>query len=108
MKKSKPAAVAFEPYLLSKLKNPEFATGYLIEVGKLGMNSDEDFEIFLGALERVLRAQGVKESAEKIGIARASFYKIFNEHRNPTVKTFRQLLGAADMEMKIVPKKKRA
>lgn len=105
MKKKKAAAVPFEPYLLSKLKSPEMAANYLSAILAEGSDTDEDFEVFFRALEKVLQANGISDTAKKLGIARDTLYKIFRSHRNPTVKTLRAILNSVDMDMAVVYKK---
>lgn len=99
-------SVPYEPQLLEDLKDLEFATGFLSEVLAQGEDSDEDFEVLFGAMEKVMRAQGMTITAKKMKMSRDALYKAFKKHQNPTVKTFREMLHAVDMEMAIVPRKR--
>jgi probable addiction module antidote protein len=106
-KTKKPAAVPHEPFLLSWLQgNPERCSAFLSEILLQGNDSEEDFEVFFSAIEKVLRAQGIADTAKKMGVARDTIYKTFRDHRNPTVKTFRSMINAMDMELAVVPKKR--
>jgi probable addiction module antidote protein len=99
-------SVPYEPMLLEDLKDLEFATGFLSKVLAQGDDSDEDFEVLFGAIEKVMRAQGMTVTAKKMKMSRDALYKAFKRHKNPTVRTFREMLHSVDMEMAIVPRKR--
>lgn len=105
-KKVKPAAVSHEGYLEEKLKDTAFAARYLSEIIRNSGGSDEDFEVVFLALEKMVRAAGISDAAGRMGIARDTLYKVFREHRNPTVKVFRSMLNAVDLELAFVPKRR--
>jgi probable addiction module antidote protein len=100
------AAVPYEPQLLEDLKDIKFAAGYLNSC--IDGDSDEDFEVFFNALGDIVKAQGVTNVAKKLNRTRDTFYKAFSKHRNPTIRTLREMLHGLDLEIAIVPKKKRA
>ena len=54
-KKKYSRSVPYEPQLLEDLKDLEFSTGFLSEVLAQGDDSDEDFEVLFGAIEKVMR-----------------------------------------------------
>lgn len=103
MKKSKaPAAVPYDDILLEDLKDLNFAANYLTAC--IDGDSDEDFEVFFSAIGKIMKAQGMSLSAKKMGVSRDALYKAFTKHRNPTIKTFRQMLNSVDLDIAIVPK----
>ena len=105
-KKQNKRSVPFELLLQEDLKNADFAAGYLSEVFNSGADSDEDFEVFFGAIEKVLKAQGITTSAKRMKLSRDAIYKAFNKHHNPTVKNFRKILNAAELDIAIVARKR--
>lgn len=98
----KKMSVPYEPFLLEDLKDPEFAAGYLSAC--LNGYSDEEFEIFFDALLQVVKAHGVTLTAARMKVTRNAVQKMFKKHQNPTLKSFRKMLSAMDMDFTIIPK----
>ena len=97
-----PSSVSYDPLLMDFLKDPEACAGYLNSC--IDGDSDEDFEVFMAALEDVVKAQGMSNVAIKSKMTRDALYKAFSTHRNPTIKTLRNVLHALDMEIAVVPR----
>ncbi|MEZ4753555.1 MAG: transcriptional regulator [Bdellovibrionota bacterium] len=77
--------IPFEDYLYKKLKDPDYAIGYLGDVFEDG-TCDE----ILLAIQDILKANGgLGRFATKLDISRPSLYKLFaeNGHRNPYFRT---------------------
>ncbi len=102
MKNKRGRASSFEPKLLEKLKDIEFAAEFL--TSSFDGNSDEDFEAFFDALQQIIKAQGISNVAEKMASGRDTLYKMFKSH-NPTVKTLRSVLNCLDLELAVIPKR---
>ena len=105
-KKKRKASAPYAPQLEADLKDPMFAAQFLSEVFAEGGNSDEDFVVFFDAFETIFKAQGFSLSAKATNMSRDALYKAFKKHRNPTVKNFRAILNAADMDLAFVPRKR--
>lgn len=102
-KKTKVApAVPYEPFLLEKLKDPEFAALYLTDCIR-GPSDDESIDLFFSALFEICKARGISLSAEAAHLTRDVFSKALKGHHNPTFKTFRKILNSQDLDIKIVP-----
>ena len=97
-----PSSVSYEPLLMDLLKDPAACAGYLNSC--IDGDSDEDFEVFMAALEDVVKALGVSSVAVKSKMTRDALYKAFSNHRNPTVKTLRNVLHSLDMKIAVVPR----
>ncbi len=88
----------YEPYLLKKLANPEYAVEYLSEVLE-----NESLEAFMIALKHVIdaREENITALAENCGITRQGLYKLLSEDGNPRLSTLHQLLNSLGMKIKI-------
>jgi probable addiction module antidote protein len=100
--KQKARTASYDDGLLEDLKDPEFVAMYLNAC--IEGRSDEDFEIFWDALQNVIKAYGVTDLANEAGITRDTLYKSFTGHKNPTIKSFRKILNALNLDIAIVPK----
>ena len=57
------------------------------------------------ALGNVARAQGMKETANKTGLAREHLYTSFSENGNPTLHTLTTVMDSLGYQLAVVPKK---
>ena len=83
--------------LLKRLANPEYAAEYLAQV-----LAEQDRTAFLIALKDVVEAYGgVGELAGRVGLKRASLYKILSNTGNPTLATLQDVLKPLGMRISI-------
>ncbi len=102
LKKSKvksDKSTSYQDYLISSLKDPEEASGYLNAALEGG-----DINVFLLALQNVIQAQGgISVLAEKTKKSRTSLYKTVSKNGNPYLKSANELLSAMGMHFSVVP-----
>jgi DNA-binding phage protein len=82
--------------LARDLKNPEFAREFLLAA------IDDDVSIHL-ALGKVVRAIGVKEFSEKVGVASSNVMRAVNSRHNPTQQTLNRLLKPFKLKLSLAP-----
>lgn len=102
MKKKK--SISYEEGLLERLKDPEYAAGYLNECA--ADDSEDSRALFLTALGRVAKAHGISQLAKEAGVSRDLLYKAFTDSGNPTMKTVFDILDCLDLQLAVQPKKK--
>ncbi len=83
----------FESWHLEKLEDPINAANYLNAVW------EDAPELFLDAVKDVIQARKVTRVAKQAGVARESIYRTFSGTGNPTLDTFKAVLGALDVEI---------
>ena len=95
--------VDHEENLLEILQDPEEALAYLNAA-----LMDEDQEVFLIALQHVLKAQGVDISAfaEEARITRQNVYRMLSKKGNPRWHNFRSIIDAMGLQIKLEAKHK--
>lgn len=96
MKRGK--TISYEDGLLDRLKDPEYATGYLNAVLE-GNDSSE----FLIALRHVAQACGISEIARHSSLGRESMYRTLSGKTSPRLDTVNRLLNAAGLKIAIEP-----
>ena len=81
--------------LLRRLKEPDFAVGYLTEV-----LTHETPDAFLIALRDVIEARGqnISALAEKAGVTRQALYQALSEDGNPRFSTITQILKSLNLQ----------
>lgn len=93
----------YDELLISDLKDPKEAIGYLnaiLEDCKDG--SEESQKILLNALKKVAIAQGgISDLSKKTKLSRESLYKTLSRKGNPKLTTFNTLLNAMGFELKV-------
>jgi len=97
MKKSK---VDFESDLMEKLRDPQFASNYI-----MAAIVDNDMEFLPVALGDVAKAHGISKLSEETGIHRRTLYKVFDEKGRPSFDLVTQIMESLGMEIQIRPKK---
>lgn len=60
------------------------------------------------ALGKVVRAMGVKEFGEKVGMAGPNVLRAINPHHNPTQETLDKLLAPFGLRLSLAPIRRRA
>jgi DNA-binding phage protein len=82
--------------LSEDLKNPDFAQEFIIAAIEDGIS----LQVALG---KVIRAYGVKEFAEEIGMPSPNILRAVNSRHNPTQETLNRLLKPFNLELAVVP-----
>jgi probable addiction module antidote protein len=92
-----PKKASYQEYLLNSLKNPEKAEGYLNAALEGG-----DMEVFLLALQNVVKAQGgVAKLSQKTHKSRTSLYKALSKTGNPYLVSTNAILSAVGFHFEI-------
>lgn len=94
-----PLGKSFEDYLIEKLKDPEYASGFVEQV-----ISYNDPDYLKSSLRQVVKAIGVSYFADKTGLSRQAIYKMFSEKGNPTYKNLMAILDVIGLELTVRPK----
>lgn len=91
--------------LLKRLKDPEYAAGYLADVLE-----SESQEAFLIAVKNVLEARkaNLSKLSKKSGISRQAVYHALSKRGNPRLSTLNGILKAAGLKIVFEPEKKAA
>ncbi len=90
--------------LLTRLKNPRYAAGYLNAILE---DDDEGMEErFLIGLRDVAKAHGVTALAQDSNLNRQSLYKALSEDGNPELQTLTALLKAMGLKLAVGIQKK--
>lgn len=97
MKKS---ATNFESDLMEKLRDPQFASNYIMSA-----IVDNDMDFLPIALGDVAKAHGISKLSEKTGINRRTLYKVFDEKGHPSFNLVTQIIESLGMEIQVRPKK---
>ena len=82
--------------LARDLQDPSFARDFLLAAVEEGVAVQE-------ALGKVIRAMGVKEYAEKIGIAAPNVIRAIDPQHNPTQATLNRLLEPFRLRLSLAP-----
>ncbi len=90
----KVSTVKWEDGLMEKLRDPEFAKGYVEACLEEGV----PLEVALGD---VVRAQGVSKVARRAHLDRPNVIRALRPKANPTVNTLRRLLGGVGLELSV-------
>lgn len=92
--------ISFETDLMSNLRDPEFASIYIMSAVV-----ENDLGFIPIALGDVAKAHGISKLAEKTGINRRTLYKVFNKVGNPSFEMVVQIADGLGLEMQVQPKK---
>jgi probable addiction module antidote protein len=98
----KTKGLRFEDDLLLKLRDPEFASAYIMSAV-----IDNDLEFLPIALGDVAKAHGLSKLSESTGINRRTLYKVFDKDGNPSFGIVSQIMGGLGLELEIKPKKQK-
>ena len=82
--------------LAQDLKNPEFASEFLLAAVEEGVTLQQ-------ALGKVIRAMGVKEFAAQIGMESPNLLRAINPRHNATQATINRLLGPFGLKLSLAP-----
>ena len=95
----------YKAELLKRLKDPEYAAGYLADVLE-----GESQEAFLIAVKNVLDARkaNISKFSKKTGLSRQAVYHALSKRGNPRLSTLNQILKAAGLRISFGTNKKAA
>ena len=88
----------FEDDLMIKLKDPLFASHYL-----MAAIVEDDISFLPIALGDVAKAHGLSKLAEQTGINRRTLYKVFDQRGNPSFGLVTQIMQGLGLQMEIKP-----
>ena len=100
-KKVYPPSKTYEEGLDERLKNPEYAIGYLNTILE-----ENDPGLLLLGLRDVARAYGFTHIAEATGLNRESLYKALSKGRQPRIGTVMDVLSAMGCKIRLEPAKR--
>ena len=86
----------YKPALLKRLKDPDYAAGYLSDVLE-----SESQEAFLIAVRNVLDARqaNISKFSKKSGLSRQALYHALSKRGNPRLSTLNQILKSAGLKI---------
>lgn len=88
-------AIGYHADLLRRLKDPEYAAGYLNACLKEGDDGD-----FLLALRDVAEVHGgLRQVAKKTGLNREHLFRMLSKSGNPRLHSLRQLMDALGFKL---------
>lgn len=97
-------SVAYEPWLIERLKEPAEAAAYLEAVFEEG-----DQGAIMIALRQVAQAQGgLAKVARKAQLTREATYKMLSRSGNPELRSLSAILKATGLRITVKPIEKRA
>lgn len=84
--------------LLKRLKDPEYAVGYLTEV-----LTHESSDAFLIALKDVIdaREENISDISASAGITRQTLYNALSVHGNPTFSTITEVMKSLGLQFSV-------
>ena len=91
---------SFESDLMEKLRDPEFASAYIMSA-----IVDNDMNFLPVALGDIAKAHGISKLAEESGIHRRTLYKVFDKKGHPSFDLVTQIMDSLGMELQVRPKK---
>ena len=98
MKSTVKPSVSYLDYLHRRLKDPEFAAGYL------SLALEDDPKTFLVALHDVADAHGgIRKLAAKTRLNREHLFRMLSKSGNPSLQSLRQLVGAFGLKLTLQP-----
>ena len=96
-------SIPFENYLITKLKNPDYAKTYL-ETALEEYGKDQDADSFLLALRDIATAQGgLSKLAKDTNLNRAGIYRALGEGGNPRLDTMQKILRNLGFRLSVEP-----
>jgi len=89
----------YEPYLLEKLKDLNYAAGYLTAA------IEEGESVFLLAVKNLVKSQGGMTSiASATNLNRENLYNMLSKNGNPRLSNIRNILNQLGLDVKFTPK----
>ena len=90
----------FHEDLNEKLRNPEFASNYI-----MAAILENDLDFLPIALGDIAKAHGVSKLAEGTGINRRTLYKVFDKKGHPSFELVTQIMNHLGLSLEVKPKK---
>lgn len=91
--------LAYEDWLVDRLKDPAEAAGYLEAVIEQG-----DQKALMLALRQVAMAQGgIASIARRAKLTREAAYRMLSKSGNPELRSLNAILGAAGLRLSVKP-----
>lgn len=91
----------FQEDLLKRLRDPEFASHYL-----MAAIADNDLDFLPTALGDIAKAYGMSKLAKETGINRRTLYKVFGKDSNPSFELVIQIMNHLGLVLEVKPKVK--
>jgi probable addiction module antidote protein len=92
---------SYDAWQLDRLTRPSAASAFL------NAAREDSREMFLVALRKVAQANQMSRIAKEANIQRESLYRALSEDGNPRYWTLDSVLDALELDIKVVPKKKK-
>lgn len=92
---------SFNDDFMEKLRDPEFASHYLMSA-----IVDNDLQFLPTALGDIAKAHGMSKLAEGTGINRRTLYKVFDKESNPSFELVTQIMDYLGLSLEVKPKQK--
>lgn len=92
---------SFNDDFMEKLRDPEFASHYLMSA-----IVDNDLQFLPTALGDIAKAHGMSKLAEGTGINRRTLYKVFDRGSNPSFELVTQIMDHLGLSLEVKPKTK--
>ncbi len=86
--------------LAQDLQDPAFARAFLLAAMEDGVSLQR-------ALGKVIRAMGVREFADKVGMASSNVLRAIHPRHNPTQATLNRLLRPFELQLSLAPIRKK-
>ena len=97
-----PRGTKFQTVLMEELRNPLFASHYIMAA------LNEGDEKFLGiAIGDVVRANGTTKISKSSRLTRQALYKMFSAEGNPSLSSIYAVLDALGLKLIVAPKKQK-
>ena len=101
MNKKRKPYVPYEEGLYKRLKDPEYAAGYLNAVLE---DPEAPLSTFLLAIADVARAHGMKDIAQKAELHRVGLHKMLRKQGNPEFRSILKILKAVHLGFVVQPR----
>lgn len=88
--------VTHNEWLHEQLKDPSFSAEYLTAAAE-----DDEPAVFLQALRKVAKAQGMAAVAKRAGIPRESLYRVLSAKGNPRWSTLAPVVRATGLKLEL-------
>jgi probable addiction module antidote protein len=91
-------SISHDESVIRELRNnPGFAAEYL----RAALEEDDEPEVLLIALRRVVQARGIAKIAKTAGVERESLYRALSKHGNPRWSTLAAVTKAVGLRLTV-------
>ena len=95
-----PASVPYESSLYQRLKDPEYAIGYLNAIIADSESDEELRATLLVGLRHVVKANSFSQVAKVANKGRENLYKSLSQSGNPTIGTLLDILHSIGLDIR--------